>query len=206
MDQNRAIRMMIPGPVEVHPDVLKAMGSPVEPHYGDAWVKKNQQVLTYLKEVFRTEGDVYLLVGSGTSAIDAAVGSCLKTGERILIGNNGYFGDRLVSIAQHNGLDVVEVKAEWGQELDPQAIRKTLQKDPSIKAVAVVHGETSTTILNPIQDIGPIVRENGALFIVDAVSSWGCAAGDGHLVHRCVCFGDPKMSGSPTRLGPHCVE
>lgn len=203
VDQNRAIRMMIPGPVEVHPDVLKAMGSPVEPHYGDAWVTKNQQVLTYLKEVFRTEGDVYLLVGSGTSAIDAAVGSCLQTGERILIGNNGYFGDRLVSIAQHNGLDVVEVKAEWGQELDPQAIRKTLQKDPSIKAVAVVHGETSTTILNPIQDIGPIVRENGALFIVDAVSSLGGVPleMDTWCIDACASA-TQKCLGAPPGLGP----
>ncbi|MGV8027066.1 MAG: pyridoxal-phosphate-dependent aminotransferase family protein [Anaerolineaceae bacterium] len=203
VDQNRKIRMMIPGPVEVHPDVLKAMGSAVEPHYGDVWVEKNRQVLEILKEIFNTNGDVFLMVGSGTCAIDAAFGSTLQTGERILIGNNGYFGDRLVSIAQHNGLDVVETKAEWGQELDPEAIKRILQRDPSIKAVAVVHGETSTTVLNPIREIGPIVREEGRLFIVDAVSSLGGVPFemDAWCIDVCASA-TQKCLGSPPGLGP----
>jgi len=203
MDQNRKIKMMIPGPVEVHPDVLKAMGSPVEPHYGEAWIKKYKQVLDILKEIFNTNGDIFLMVGSGTSAIDTAIGSCLQTGERILIGNNGYFGERLVSIAQHNGLDVVEVKAEWGKELDPEAIKRALQGEPSIKAVAVVHGETSTTVLNPIQTIGPIVREEGRLFIVDAVSTLGGVPFemDAWCIDACATA-TQKCLGSPPGLGP----
>ncbi len=203
MEQKRRIKMMIPGPVEVHPDVLKAMGSAVEPHYGDAWVEKYSHVLEILKEIFETKGDVYLLVGSGTCAIDAAIGSCLQSGEKILVGNNGFFGDRLTSIAKHNGLDVVEIKAEWGKKLDPQEIKKALLHDPSIKAVAVVHSETATTVINPIEEIGPIVREQGGLFIVDAVSSFGGVPlkMDAWCVDVCASASQ-KCLGSPPGLAP----
>lgn len=204
---NKKIRMMIPGPVEVHPDVLKAMGSAVEPHYGDAWVAKQQRVTEILKEIFNTAGDVYLLVGSGTCAIDAAIGSCLQGGEKILVGTNGYFGDRLVSIAKHNGLEVIEVKAAWGEELDADEIERALERDPSIKAVAVVHSETSTTVLNPIQNIGPIVRKHGQLFIVDAVSSLGGVpfSMDEWCVDACATA-TQKCLGAPPGLGPIAVN
>ncbi|HAF62324.1 MAG TPA: hypothetical protein DCK95_08360 [Anaerolineaceae bacterium] len=203
MDQTRKIKMMIPGPVEVHPDVLKAMGTPVEPHYGDAWVQKYQHVLDILREIFDTSGDVFLMVGSGTCAIDAAMGSCLQSGERILIGNNGFFGDRLVSIAEHNGLDVVQIKTEWEKAIDPQQIHEALKKDASIKAVAVVHGETSTTILNPIHEIGPLVRKRGALFLVDAVSSLGGVPFemDAWCVDVCASA-TQKCLGAPPGLAP----
>jgi alanine-glyoxylate transaminase/serine-glyoxylate transaminase/serine-pyruvate transaminase len=168
-----AMKLMIPGPVEVDPLVLKALAGPVEPHYGDAWIEKYARVIGYLKQVFNTKNDVHLMVGSGTCAIDACMGSSLKSGEKILIGNNGFFGDRLTAIANHIGLEVVEVKAEWGKKLDPQDIQKALRDHPDAKAVAVVHGETSTTIINPIEDIGPLIKPLDTLFIVDAVSSLG---------------------------------
>ena len=203
MDQNKKIKMMIPGPVEVHPDVLKALGAPVEPHYGDKWVHKNQRVLDMLKKIFNTSGDVFLMVGSGTCAIDASIGSCLQSGERILIPNNGFFGDRLVSIAERNGLDVVQITTDWGQPVDPQQIEDALKKDASIKAVAVVHGETSTTVLNPIQDIGPLVRKYGALFMVDAVSSLGGVPFemDAWCIDVCASA-TQKCLGSPPGLAP----
>lgn len=207
MTQKKILKMMIPGPVEVHADVLKAMGSPVEPHYGDAWVEKNRRVLAMLTEIFSTSGDVFLMVGSGTCAIDAAIGSCLQSGERILIGNNGFFGDRLVSIAERNGLEIIEVKATWGEELDPKDIKEALQKDPSIKAVAVVHGETSTTVLNPIAEIGAIVREQNAIFIVDAVSSLGGVPFkmDDWCVDVCASA-TQKCLGAPPGLAPIAVN
>lgn len=166
-------KLMIPGPVEVHPDVLKAISEPVEPHYGPAWVEKYAKVTGMLKQVFNTRHDAYLMAGSGTCAIDACMGSTLISGEKIIIGNNGFFGDRLVSIAKANGLDVVEVKAEWGAGVDPEAVRESLSANPDTKMVAIVHGETSTTVLNPIDQIGRLVKETDAVFMVDAVSSLG---------------------------------
>lgn len=172
MDKIR-VQLMIPGPVEVHPDVLKAVSDPVEPHYGPAWVEKYARVINLLKQVFKTKNDVYLMAGSGTCAIDACMGSALRSNEKVIIGNNGFFGDRLVSIAKANALNVVEVKAEWGKRLEPEMIQESLMRNPDAKMVAIVHGETSTTILNPIDEIGKVVQATEAVFMVDAVSSLG---------------------------------
>jgi alanine-glyoxylate transaminase/serine-glyoxylate transaminase/serine-pyruvate transaminase len=166
-------RLMIPGPVEVHPAVLEALSGPVEPHYGPAWVEKYSLITSLLKQVFNTRNDVFLMAGSGTSAIDACMGSSMMTGEKIIIGNNGFFGDRLLRIAESYGLQIVEVKAPWGEALDPTEISAALKANPDTKIVAIVHSETSTTILNPIEVIGKEVRGSDALFLVDAVSSLG---------------------------------
>ena len=169
----RVRKLMIPGPVEVDPEVLRALAEPVEPHYGDEWVKKYNQILSLLAKVFNTKADIFLMVGSGTCAIDAAIGSSFLDGEKIIIGNNGFSGDRLVSIAHHNGLQTIQVKAEWGKKLDPQDFIMAFKQNPDAKGVAVVHSETSTTVINPIEEIGPIVREHDGVFNVDAVSSLG---------------------------------
>jgi alanine-glyoxylate transaminase/serine-glyoxylate transaminase/serine-pyruvate transaminase len=113
------------------------------------------------------------MAGSGTSAIDACIGSSMLSGEKIIIGNNGFFGDRLVAVANSYGLQVVEVKAPWGEALNPDEISKAIKENPDAKIVAVVHSETSTTILNPVEAIGSVVKDSGALFMVDAVSSLG---------------------------------
>lgn len=165
--------LMIPGPVEVHPNVLKALSQAVEPHYGALWVQKLARVKNLLQQVFNTRNDVILMLGSGSCALDACIGSSLMTGEKVIVANNGFFGDRLVEITRHNGLEVVEVKGKWGEKIDPAEIQKALAANRDAKAVAVVHGETSTTILNPIDEIGQIVKEHDAIFIVDAVSSLG---------------------------------
>jgi len=167
------VQLMIPGPVEVHPDVLKAVGNPVEPHYGPAWVEKYARAISLLKRVFNTENDVFLMAGSGTCAIDACMGSALRTNEKVIIGNNGFFGDRLISIAKANRLEKIEVKVEWGKPVEPGMIQEALMKNPDARMVAMVHSETSTTILNPIDEIGKVVQATEAVFMVDAVSSLG---------------------------------
>lgn len=171
--KQKSMKLMIPGPVEVDPRVLAALSEPVEPHYGDAWIEKYNKVIKLLKLVFNTDYDAYLMVGSGTCAIDACMSSPLSTGEKILIGNNGFFGNRLVEVASNIGLNVVEIKGEWGKQIDPQDIKQAIQENPDAKAVAVVHCETSTTILNPVEEIGAVVAPHDMVFIVDAVSSLG---------------------------------
>ncbi|MDO9546175.1 MAG: alanine--glyoxylate aminotransferase family protein [Pelolinea sp.] len=173
MKKSEFTKLMIPGPVEVDPQVLAAMSRPVEPHYGPEWVNKLERVNNLLKQVFQTQNEIFLMAGSGSCAIDASIGSSLQTGEKIIIGNNGFFGDRLVSIAEHNGIEVAEVKQEWGKKLDTQKILNMLKAHPDAKAVAVVHSETSTTVLNPIDEIGLQLKDKNVLFIVDAVSSLG---------------------------------
>jgi alanine-glyoxylate transaminase/serine-glyoxylate transaminase/serine-pyruvate transaminase len=204
---DKLIKLMIPGPVEVHPDVLKAMGSPVVPHYGAAWVDKYNGVLTVLKQIFGTTGDVFLMTGSGTAAIDACLGSSLSTGEKVIIGNNGFFGDRLVSVAEHNGLQVVQVKAVWGKPLDPADFESAIHQHPDARMVAVVHCETSTTVLNAIQAIGPIARKHGLLFFVDAVSALGGVpyAMDEWCLDMCASASQ-KCLGAPPGVAPVAVN
>jgi len=169
----KAIRLMIPGPVEVHPDVLEAMAAPIEPHYGNAWVEKHSRLTSLLKRVYKTENDVFLLAGSGTCALDACMGSSLRTGDKIIVGNNGFFGDRLVEIADLNGLEVIQVKTEWGRKITPEMMESALGIHTDARAAAVVHSETSTTVLNPIDEIGKVFMGRDVLYIVDAVSALG---------------------------------
>ncbi len=167
------LKLMIPGPIQPDRAVLDAMGSPVQAHYGPAWLKVYGGTVDLLKQVFKTEGDVFVLPGSGTAAVDACIGSALSTGEKCLVGNNGFFGDRLEAIAQGYGLQVVPVKAEWGDPLQAADFADAFRAHPDARAVIVVHLETSTTVINPIEEISRVAHQNGAVMIVDAVSSLG---------------------------------
>jgi alanine-glyoxylate transaminase/serine-glyoxylate transaminase/serine-pyruvate transaminase len=197
------LKLMIPGPIQPDEEVLKAMGSPVRAHYGDAWLKIYNETLNQLRQVLNTSGDVFLMVGSGTCAIDACFGSALRTGDQCLVGINGYFGERLKSVAEGYGLDVIPVTAEWGQTLRPEDFERAFQQHPEAQMAAVVHLETSTTIVNPIEAIGPVVREHGGLFLVDAVSSLGGLPFDmdGWKVDLCASASQ-KCLGAPPGLAP----
>lgn len=164
---------MIPGPIQPEDEVMEAMGKPVQAHYGKQWTAFYNETVQDLKRVFRTEGDVHILVGSGSTGIDACLGSALSSGESLLVGINGFFGERLRSIAENYGLKVIPVECAPGTPLQVSDFEAALDQHPEAKAAAVVHLETSTTILNPIEDIGRMSRRRGLLFFVDAVSSLG---------------------------------
>jgi alanine-glyoxylate transaminase/serine-glyoxylate transaminase/serine-pyruvate transaminase len=168
-----AFKLMIPGPVSVSAEVLKAISQPVVPHYGANFIKFYKETIDLLKQVFQTKQDLFLLVGSGTAGIDACVGSSLAAGEKIIVGSNGFFGDRLIWIAEGNGLQVIPVRAPLGEILNPQDFLDVINENPDAKAILVVHLETSTTIINPIEQIAKIARDHDLLMIVDAVSSVG---------------------------------
>ncbi len=167
------LKLMIPGPIQPDPAVLDALGSPVQAHYGPAWLKVYGGTVDLLKQVFTTSGDVFIMPGSGTAAIDACIGSALSTGEKCLVGNNGFFGERLEQVARSYGLEVVPVSARWGEPLRAEDFAEAFRQNPDAKAVVVVHLETSTTIINPIEEISEVAHRNGAVMIVDAVSSLG---------------------------------
>jgi alanine-glyoxylate transaminase/serine-glyoxylate transaminase/serine-pyruvate transaminase len=168
-----AFKLMIPGPVSVSSEVLKAIAQPVVPHYGEKFIQFYKETIDLLKQVFQTQQDLFLLVGSGTAGIDACVGSCLAAGEKIIVGSNGFFGDRLIWIAEGNGLEVIPVRAPLGELLNPRDFLTAVEENPDARAILVVHLETSTTIINPIKEIAKIARDHDLLMIVDAVSSVG---------------------------------
>jgi alanine-glyoxylate transaminase/serine-glyoxylate transaminase/serine-pyruvate transaminase len=201
-----SLKLMIPGPVQPDDDVLAAMGQPVQAHYGPAWTALYHDTTRALAQVFGTAGDVHLLVGSGSAGLDACLGSAAATGQTVIIGVNGFFGQRLQAIAESYGLQVVPVHAPWGQPLDPAGFEAALQQHPEAALVAVVHIETSTTIVNPIQAIGAIVRAHDNYYLVDAVSSLGGVPLEMDAWHIDLCASaSQKCLGAPPGLAPVAV-
>jgi len=166
-------RLMIPGPVEVDDEVLAAMGGQVRAHYGLEWVAAYTETIDLLKQVFQTKNDVYLLVGSGSSAIDMGIGSLLGRGEKLVVAANGYFGHRLAEIARAYAAEPLVASVPYGQVVDPDEVEKLLEETPGAQAVAVVHHETSTGIVNPVKDLATIAHRFDIPLIVDAISSFG---------------------------------
>ena len=164
------LRLMIPGPIELDPEVLSAMSEPMVAHYGKEWTDFYKETIGLLQKTFRTEGDIFLLPGSGSAGLDAALGSTLFSNGKVLIPQNGFFGERLEEIAQSYTPSVRTIKFPVGHSIDLEAIERTLQNE-DFDAVACVHGETSTGVLNPIQELAKLCHSHGVLFIVDAVSS-----------------------------------
>lgn len=166
-------RLMIPGPVTLEDDVLEQMGGQMQPHYGAQWTAIFNETIELLKQVFDTQGDVHILVGSGTAGVDASIASMTAPGETLIVGDNGHFGHRLGEIGRSYGLNVVSVEAPLGEPLSAAGFDAAFTRHPGAAAVAVVHLETSTTVLNPVEDIASVAQRHGVPFIVDAVSSLG---------------------------------
>lgn len=166
-------KLMIPGPVQPEEDVLDAMGQPVRAHYGPDFRDFYLETVDCLKQVFDTKSDVFIMVGSGSSAIDACIGSALSGGEKVLVGVNGHFGDRSLAIANSYGLRSIPVEKPWGEPLSADDFEAAFEEHPDASAGIVVHLETSTTVVNPIWDIAPVCHRHNAICIVDAVSSLG---------------------------------
>ncbi len=164
---------MIPGPVDVDEAVLKKMGSPVTVHYGPEFVRAYRETADYLKRVLGTGGDAYLIPGSGTIAIEAALGSLIGVGETAIIGSNGFFGERLVEFTRAFGASPIKVKAEWGQALSADDFGQALKQHPDAALVSVVQFETSTGVLNPVREIAELCNAAGVPIFMDGVSSVG---------------------------------
>ncbi|HPH96765.1 MAG TPA: alanine--glyoxylate aminotransferase family protein [Anaerolineaceae bacterium] len=167
------IKLFTPGPGDVDEDVLDALSAPVMRHYGPEWMEVYNETISLLREFYLTENDLFMVPGPGTATLDMAIGSTLASGEKIIVGNNGFFGDRLLHIAEAYGLNPVLFSAPLGQPLDPEALQEILKAHPDAKAVAMVHHETSTTVLNPLRQIADVTHAAGRVIIVDAVSSLG---------------------------------
>jgi alanine-glyoxylate transaminase/serine-glyoxylate transaminase/serine-pyruvate transaminase len=166
-------RLLIPGPVDLDPQTLAILASPAAPHYGDEWVAAYKATTEGLKPIFGTDGDVFVLVGSGSSGLDAAVGSMLGAGKRLALVRNGFFAARFGEIAEAQGLEVLPIDSPWGEAARPEELRVALDRMAHIDALALVHVETSTGVLNPLREIAAIANERGLPVIVDAVTSLG---------------------------------
>ena len=168
--------LMIPGPTPVPERVLLAMAKHPIGHRSGDFSAVIAEVTENLKWLHQTENDVLMLTASGTGAMEAGIINFLSPGDRVLVGENGKFGQRWALVAEAFGLEVERLTAEWGKPLNPEDFRSKLEADVNkeIKAVIVTHSETSTGILNDLETINKYVKAHGeALIIVDAVTSLG---------------------------------
>jgi len=165
--------LRIPGPTPCPTDVLEAMARQMINHRGPEFQQMLNDVTAKLKQLFQTQHDVFLLTGSGTGGLEAAIVNVLSPGDKVLSVSIGVFGDRFASIAQQFGAEVVPLKVEWGKAADPDAVRQALQANPDVKAVLVTHNETSTGVTNDLAALSAAVKEFNKLLLVDAISSLG---------------------------------
>ena len=170
------LSLMIPGPTPVPERVLLAMGRHPIGHRSADFQKIVKRTTQQLQWLHQTKGDVLVITGSGTAAMEAGIINVLSKGDTVLCGDNGKFGERWVKLAKAYGLNVQVIQAEWGQPLDPEAFRAALEADTAkaIKAVILTHSETSTGVINDLQTIAAHVKAHGtALCIADCVTSLG---------------------------------
>lgn len=165
--------LMIPGPTPVPPSVLRAHSRPMMNHRGPEFKALQDEVISGLKQVFQTKNDVFLLTCSGTGAMEAAIVNVCSPGDLVLACSIGVFGDRFAKIASAFGAQVEKMDSEWGKAIDVDRLQERLKKDGArkIKAVLVTHNESSTGVTNDVKAVAKVVREHGALLLVDAVSS-----------------------------------
>ncbi|MBE9184190.1 alanine--glyoxylate aminotransferase family protein [Microcoleus sp. LEGE 07076] len=170
--------LMIPGPTPVPEAALLAMAKHPMGHRSKEFDAIFADCTENLKWLHQTSSDVLSLNVSGTGAMEAGIINFLSAGDRVLVGTNGKFGERWAEVAEAYGLNVEIIKAEWGQQLDPENFREKLEADTEkqIKAVIITHSETSTGVLNDLETINGHVKAHGeALIMVDAVTSLGAA-------------------------------
>ncbi len=170
--------LQIPGPTNVPDRVLRALSHPTIDHRGPEFAKLGKEVLEGIKGIFKTAGPVIIYPGSGTGAWEAALVNTLSPGDKVLMFETGQFATLWKDVAQRFGLVVDFVPGDWRSGVDPAVVEAKLaeDRDRAIKAVAIVHNETSTGIESPVAAVRQAIDRVGhpALFLVDTVSSLGC--------------------------------
>lgn len=164
--------LLTPGPTPIPDEVRSAMAEAIVHHRTPQFSKIFNEVREGLKVLFGTVSDVLVLAASGTGAMEAAVTNLFSPGEKVLVINGGKFGERWLRICRSFGLQVVEIKVEWGKAVKIETIEKDLHDHPEIQGVLIQASETSTTALHPIRDIAKITR-TGPLLLVDGVTAVG---------------------------------
>lgn len=190
--------LMIPGPTRVAPRVLKAMSENIVNHRSAVFGEILTETTEMMSEIFQTENQSYILTGSGTAAMEAAMGNIIQKGDKVLNIMGGKFGERFMQITEVHGGIPIALEIEWGYGVDPVDVKYILEEEDDIKAVTIVHNETSTGVTNPIDEVGKIVKDFDALYVVDTISSLGGddVFVDGYNIDICVT-GSQKCLAAP---------
>ncbi|MEM3671241.1 MAG: alanine--glyoxylate aminotransferase family protein [Thermoprotei archaeon] len=162
--------IMLPGPTNVTADVLAAMATPMFNHRGEKFASIYSRVSTKLKQVLRTQGELFFITGSGTAGNEFGVSNLTAPGEKVAVFTNGFFADRLRDTFKAYGTQVIEIPSEWGEGLDLSRFEQVVKE---CSVAAAVFNETSTGLVNQIKEMCSIAHSNGVLTLVDNVSGVG---------------------------------
>ncbi len=164
--------LMIPGPIEFTPKVMRAMGMPTTSHIAPNFLEVFDQALKRLRDVFLCpDGQPFIIAGSGTLAMDMSAANLIEPGDKALVVNTGYFGDRFAAILEGYGADVTQVRAPAiGDAPALEAVEDAL-KEADYKLMTITHVDTSTAVCTDVEGLAALGRAHGALVLVDGVCS-----------------------------------
>jgi alanine-glyoxylate transaminase/serine-glyoxylate transaminase/serine-pyruvate transaminase len=210
---NPPTRLLLgPGPSDAHPRVLRAMSTPLLGHLDPQFLEIMTAVQQMLRAVYQTKNQVTFPVSAtGMAGMETCFVNLVEPGDRVVVCAGGFFGQRMIEIANRAGAQVTVLERPWGEVFDLQAIRETLQKVRP-KLLGIVHAETSTGAWQPLEGLGALCHEFDTLLLVDAVTALGCiplAVDDWQIdaIYSCSQKGLSCPPGlSPVSFSPRAVE
>ncbi len=163
-----------PGPTQVPEDALLEMARPIIHHRTPQFEAIFADTLKKLKWLFQTQNDVLILASSGTGAMEGSVVNFLSKGDKAIVVNAGKFGERWGEICRAYGVEVIELKIEWGKAVKVEDVKAALDANPDVKAVYITASETSTGVAHPIKEVAALVKEReNTIIVVDAITALG---------------------------------
>ncbi|MCL4147865.1 UNVERIFIED_CONTAM: hypothetical protein GTU68_024853, partial [Idotea baltica] len=167
--------LMGPGPSDAHPRVLKAMATPLIGHLDPEFLVIMDDIKEMVQQTFQTQNPLTFVVSApGSAGMETCLVNLLEPGDEAVVCIHGVFGNRMADIVERCGAKVIKVESPWGMPINPEDVQKAINScNP--KLVIIVHAETSTGVLQPLEEISKMTHDAGALFVVDAVTSY-CGA------------------------------
>lgn len=193
--------LLIPGPTPVVDSIYDALAQETRSHTDPRFTAIYKEAIEMTKEMFQTDGEVFVVSGSGTLAMEMALVNTVAAGEKVLVISQGYFGDRFIQLGEAFGIEVDVLQSEWGEQADPNEVEKKLASG-TYKAVTITHGDTSTGVVADLDVLVPIIKKHGALVILDGVVATAAIEED-----MSKAYGDPAykldvvLTGSQKAIG-----
>ena len=201
---NPPVRILLgPGPSDIHPRVLEAMAKPTVGHLDPYYLETMNRMQDMLRQVLRTKNEMTLAIsGTGSAGMEAAVVNVIEPGDSMIVCVNGVFGGRMVDVAQRAGANVTKVERPWGDVFSTADLKEVIAKAKP-KVVGIVMAETSTGARQPLQEIAELVRDSGAILLVDAVTALGGIPVEIDQWHLDIVYsGTQKCLSCPPGLAP----
>lgn len=193
--------LLIPGPTPVVDSIYDALAQETWSHTDPRFAAIYKHAIQQTKDMLKTDGEVFVISGSGTLSMEIALVNTVAAGEKILVISQGYFGDRWIKLGEAFGIDIDVIQSDWGKQVNPDTVEEKLSNG-KFKAVTITHADTSTGVTANLDDLVPIIKKHGALVILDGVCATAAMEED-----MSKPYGDPNykidviLTGSQKAIG-----